>query len=363
MQPRHAARLVLSLVALTCPAAAGCAVAPAYSSQESLEAVFARVHTAVVTLRTTSTGPVAEWDGAVVTEEGLGSGTLVSRDGHVLTAAHVVQTAEAVGVEFFDGRVVPARVVASDPVADLAMVRLEDPADADGAFVAFLGDSSAQPVGSQVFAVGAPLGVTHTLTTGILSARRMTRSLVGTGSEVEVLQTDAAINPGNSGGPLFNLRGEVIGVVSFIIGGTGGNQGLGFAVSARTVQERMIDRSPIWSGMSYVYVTGPVARALNLPPAQSGLLVQRVVADSPAARLGLRGGQIAASIGGETMLLGGDVILSVAGVRVSSQREKRVLEAVSNLGDADELVVEVLRGGKSRELRAPMSELRGDSGR
>ena len=145
-------------VLATAVAATACAVPGDYrysvSRQDDVASVFARVHSSVVTLRTLSTGPTVESWGAVVTEAGVGSGTVISRDGKILTAAHVVQTADEVLVEFFDGTSIPARVVSSDPVTDLALLQLSQPVPAKIA-VSPLGDSSQTRIGSQVFVVGA----------------------------------------------------------------------------------------------------------------------------------------------------------------------------------------------------------------
>ena len=334
--------LVLLLASLSAACASSSSQRFALDDPGRLAQVFAEVHSAVVTLRTFETAPSVASGGAPAAFEGVGTGTVIDAEGHILTAAHVVQTSEALFVDFFDGSVRSARVLASDPVADLSLLRIEGELP-ESVRPVVLGDSAADPIGSRVFVVGAPRGVSHTLTQGILSARRRAPSLVAQWAEVEVLQTDAAINPGNSGGPLFNLRGEQIGVVSYIITESGGSEGLGFAVPTSVVRARLLERHPLWSGMSWVPAADELAGALNLPPGRDGLLVQRISRISPAAELGLRGGSMVAVIDGQAMLLGGDVILAVQGIPSEVRNGRRI---------------EVLRGGELVELSAPLSALR-----
>ncbi|MCP3914902.1 MAG: trypsin-like serine protease, partial [bacterium] len=208
ISPQNRILAVVGLLLLS----SGCSQRMYAYGQDSLSVVFDRVHSAVVTLHTVGTGPTVQSGGRAVTEDGLGSGTVIDADGAILTAAHVVQTAERVAVEFFDGTVMEAHVESSDPVSDTALVRLDGKVPAQ-VRPAPLGDSDDARVGDRVFVVGAPLGVSHTLTVGVLSARRYAPSLVGGELKIEVFQTGTAINPGNSGGPLFDMAGKLIGVV------------------------------------------------------------------------------------------------------------------------------------------------------
>ncbi|MFT7671437.1 MAG: serine protease Do [Planctomycetota bacterium] len=335
--------------------------APVRTQQEvSVADVFAKVHTGVVTLHTTSNTASVESYGLVVEEEGTGSGVIISATGDILTAAHVVQNAEDVQVEFYDGSLGSAKIISSDPLTDLALVRLVGEVP-DGMFVTELGDSDKARIGSRVFAVGAPLGNTHSLTVGFLSARRVTPSLVDEKDLIEVLQTDAAINPGNSGGPLFNMRGKVIGVISYISTVTGGNQGLGFAVSSNTCRDRFLKRPPLWSGMQFISLRGRFAEVLNVPEGKAGLLVQGVVEGSLADRLGLIGGDIPAVINGVEMLLGGDLVLEVNGIGVGEvETGDRIRQSVLELKPDDKLKVVVMRAGSRVVLAKRWSALKGD---
>lgn len=285
--------------------------------------------------------------------KGLGSGVLVSRDGLVLTAAHVVQTADEIRVDFDGGEAIAARVVRSNPAADVAVLELERvPAEAK---VATLGDSDAMRVGDPVFVVGAPLGIPQTLTAGHISARRQPETLA-TLSDAELFQTDASINQGNSGGPMFNMRGEVVGIVSHMITVTGGDQGLGFSVTSNALRKLLEEPGTVWSGLGLLRLSGELARLLNVPQPE-GLLVQAVARDSIGDRLGLRGGSVRAEIAGYPLDIGGDVILSVGGVVVGSSPDERdrIRAYVSSLETGDLLELEVLRGGERRTLKTAVS--------
>ena len=201
--------------------------------------IYQRVHTSVVVLETSQKDIDVPVPGQAVTVGGLGSGVLISRDGKILTAAHVVQAADSILVHFLNGEQIPARVLASEPAADLVLVQLERKPAA--AHVASLGDSDHQAeVGEEIFIIGAPLGITHSLTVGHISARRQTDDLFGGFLPTDQFQTDAAINQGNSGGPMFNMNGEVIGIVSYIISQSGGSEGLGFVITSNMAQRLLM---------------------------------------------------------------------------------------------------------------------------
>lgn len=315
---------------------------------QSIADAYDRVRDAVVLI---STVEQAAGEPPGTEAEGLGSGVLIDPAGVILTAAHVVQVATQIEVQFADGEAIAARVASSDAQADVAVLRLARPPSKP--VVAAIGDSARVRVGDEVFIVGAPLGISQTLTVGHVSARRSSNSLGGTGfTDTELFQTDAAINVGNSGGPMFNLDGEVIGVVSHMLSSTGGNEGLGFAVTSNAARELVLERRSMWSGLEGYLLTGRTARALNVPQA-AGILVQRVVKGSPAERLGLRPGSVHANLDDEQVLLGGDVILEVAGIRVGDEGARTaILETLANLKPGADLTVVVLRDGQRVELIA-----------
>jgi S1-C subfamily serine protease len=321
---------------------------------DPLEVVYDRVHRSVVTLRTIGIHQSPSGGEGEVVEAGVGSGVLVDADGHVLTAAHVVQTADAVVVEFADGTLREARVLGTVPRADLALVRVQG-ALPDDAAIAPLGDSDQVRIGSRVFVIGAPRGVTHTLTVGYLSARRDLALPMPGAQSIELLQTDAAINPGNSGGPMFDPAGRVVGIVSHIVSVGGGSEGLGFAVASNVARELLFEQDVFWSGIDAIFLQGPYAEAFHLPGGKPGAMVQVVARGSIGDRMGLRAGTLPAILGGEAVLLGGDVILTVLGVPVSDpQLHERLLAAIEAQEGTARITAEVLRGDQVRVLTAPL---------
>jgi len=286
-----------------------------------------------------------------VTLPGLGSGFLIDDEGHVMTAAHVVQTADLVEVEFVDGTKVTASVVASDPVKDVALLKLDKLPERIRPVK--LADSDKVSIGEEIFIIGAPYGLSHTLTVGHISARHGTDDGYMGAIQAETFQTDAAINQGNSGGPMFNRRGEVIGVVSHIRSQSGGSEGLGFAVTSNTAVEALLEHPMAWSGMTGILLTGGLADALNVPQ-DSGFLIQKIAANSPASRIGLRASRVPASIAGQELFIGGDIILSVGGMEVSSNMRDEFREAISKGSERGEISVRVLREGKVIVFQAPL---------
>lgn len=222
---------------------------------------------------------------------GSGSGVIVDPEGLILTNAHVVRDASEITVQVEGGRSHPAEVVGIDEPTDLALLRVET---GGRLAAATFGDSDAVQVGDWVLAIGNPFGLEHTVTTGIVSAKERR-----TGGPRErygnFLQTDASINPGNSGGPLFNLRGEVIGINTAI---NAAGQGIGFAIPsnmARSVLAQLREQGRVersWLGVTIQTVTPELAESFRLPGAPRGALVSSVEADAPAARAGIRPGDI-----------------------------------------------------------------------
>lgn len=340
----HTRTLTILAVALLAGSAAPAAA-------ESLSAIFKQVSPSIVMVRTTQKEMTEGPERQVVTMPGLGSGVLVSADGKVITAAHVVHTADEITVEFQDGTLIPAKVLSSEPTADVALIQLEKLPSSP--VIAALGDSEKVEVGEQVFVVGAPLGMSHSLTVGHISARRNLKTVYSGMSQSDFFQTDAAINQGNSGGPLFNMAGEVIGIVSYILSKSGGSEGLGFAVTSSMVRRILLERHPFWSGIQGYILGGELARAFNLPQ-PVGLLVQRIAAKSPAERLGLRPGTLRAVIEGESLVLGGDIILEVQGIPLAGggTSYKAIRDELSRLQSGDDVKVTVLRDGRTQELSA-----------
>jgi serine protease Do len=248
---------------------------------------------------------------------GFGSGVLVDPKGVVLTNNHVVDGADQVTVVLADGRRFTSKDIKSDPKTDLAIVRI----DAKGPLPYLeLGDSSAMEIGDRVLAVGAPFGLTGTVTSGIISAKD--RSLRMNMYE-DFLQTDAAINPGNSGGPLINLEGQVIGINSAIKSRSGGFQGVGMAVSsnlAKNVMKQLLENGVVrrgYLGVQIQDVTDPaLASRIGLNEDQHGVLVARVFPNAPAAKAGLKEGDVVLSLGGKKVKDGQELSSTVASLPV-----------------------------------------------
>jgi serine protease Do len=277
----------------------------------------------------------------------LASGVLVSKSGKVITAAHAVQTADQINVKFLSGETVGARVVASPLFADVALLQLESVPKQ--AVVAKLGDSDKVQVGDEVFVVGAPYGLAHTLTVGHVSARRKPNVISGGFELGELFQTDAAINRGNSGGPMFNMAGEVVGIATGILTMSGGFEGLGFAVTSNTAKRLLLEQPSFWFGLDGILLKDELAAAFNVPQPM-GLLVQEVAENSPAARLGLRPGSIESQIGQDKMLLGGDIILEAVGIQISEDSYEKIKKRLTDMKPGDTITVNVLRAGRILQL-------------
>lgn len=254
---------------------------------------------------------------------GLGSGFIVSPDGLILTNAHVVDSATEVTVKLTDRREFKAKVLGTDPQTDIAVIRI----DAKDLPTVRLGDPSKIRVGEPVLAIGSPYGFENTVTAGIVSAK--SRSLPDD-TYVPFIQTDVAVNPGNSGGPLFNQRGEVIGINSQIYSQTGGYQGLSFAIPinvATKVQQQLVAHGKVTRGrlgISVQEVNQALAQSFNLPR-PAGALVNSVENDSPAAKAGLKPGDVIVQLGDDVIDHSGDLPEHVADIRPGTEIKLKVI--------------------------------------
>ena len=321
------------------------AISPPGADAQQLRDLFTNVKDSVVTIRTEEKAVATSPQEGTVSMPGLASGVLVSADGKVLTAAHVVQAVDRVVVEVGDGRMVPAHVVSSAVYADVALVQLDYIAQAVSP--ARPGDSDKIEVGDEVFVVGAPYGLSRTLTAGHISGRKAPASSLGSMSAWEFLQTDAAVNVGNSGGPMFNMNGEVVGIVSNIVTRSGGFEGISFAATSKMAWILLLERKPLWTGIEDILIQGDLPIILNVPQ-PAGLLVQRVGAGSFGSRAGLRPGTLRVSIEGNDLLLGGDIILAVNGIQILEDNASldRIYDSIGMLRPQEKLVVKVLRAGQ-----------------
>lgn len=269
--------------------------------------------------------------------QGAGTGFVVDgTEGYVVTNAHVVQAADEVQVRLQDDRIFTAQVVGRDPKLDLALLRLDGASDLPAVT---LGSSRSLRVGEQVLAVGNPFGLGHTVTMGIVSAKARS---IGAGPYDNFIQTDASINPGNSGGPLFNLRGEVVGINTAIRAGA---DGIGFAIPIDALKDiipQLVDKGFVERGklgLMFQPVTNEIARALGLKRPW-GAMVSEVLPGSAADRAGIRPG---------------DVITGVQGVNI--RRAEELPRNVARHAPGSTIAIQLLREGASQKVSATLDKL------
>ena len=317
--------------------------------------VFDRVHPAVVNI-TATTLSMNFWM-EIIPNEGQGSGFIIDSMGYILTNNHVVANAQKVIVTLSGGRKIPASLVGRDPTSDLAVIKIPS-GSVDEAVT--LGDSDQIRVGQKAIAIGNPFGLSHTLTTGIVSAiGRSIKTSENTQID-DLIQTDAAINPGNSGGPLLNSSGEVIGINTAIFSLSGGYQGIGFAIPinrAKDVATQLITTGRVarpWLGITGISVTPVLARELYLD-VDNGVMVVEVISGSPADEAGLRGGHRSAIISGMRVLLGGDIITAINSVGVSDM--EGMVRTLNEFNVGETIFVQVYRDRRTVEVPVVMSEI------
>src|SRR5208283_1730569 len=270
--------------------------------------------------------------------EGMGSGVVVSADGHILTNSHVVKDFDKITVTLSDKRSFDAKVIGADQESDIAVIKIE----ATGLPVAKFGDSSKLRVGEIVMAVGNPFGFNRTVTSGIVSATG--RSNVGIIGYEDFIQTDAAINPGNSGGPLVNIQGEVIGVTTAIATRSGGYQGIGFAIpsnSAKIVMDELIKHGKVTRGLLGVNIQDlneSLAKSFGLSDT-NGALVAQVIPGSPAEKAGIKAGDVISKFNGKEVT-GAAELKNLVGelkpgtaVKLTVHREKKTFDVNATVSE------------------------------
>ena len=268
-----------------------------------------------------------------------GSGFIIRNDGLIITNNHVVESASEIMVTLPDEREYQAKILGRDPKTDLAVLKVEPERDLP---VANLGDSEDVRVGDWVMAIGNPFGLSNTVTAGIVSAKGRT---IGAGPYDDFIQTDASINPGNSGGPLFNEKGEVVGINTAIFGNGGGNIGIGFAIPINLAKQLVPDLETKghvtrgWLGVTIQKMTTELAESLDLD-GPNGALVADVTPDSPADRGGLERGDVIVSYDGHTVKENADLPLLVANTKVGIK-----------------VPIDVVRDGKTRTLTVEIAKL------
>ena len=319
---------------------------PMTGEAQSPGEVFRKVTPSVVVIRARGSEVTA---GGQVRFTETGSGVLISTDGKVMTAAHVVHSMNEISVEFLGGETVSAKVIASEPGADLSLIQLERVPP--GARVAQMANSDTVRVGDPVYIVGAPYGLSYSLSMGIISARWAPNTVYKSMPLAEFFQTDATINTGNSGGPMFNSAGEVIGIVSHNISKSGGSEGLGFVVTMNTAKQLLLEKKSFWGGTEGEFLTDDMLDLLNVPNNMRGYLVKSVAKGSPADEAGLRGGNRVVTIDGKQMVLGGDILLSVNGMPTDSAANMmKIRDQLAAQKPGAQLKATILRAGKVIEL-------------
>lgn len=273
------------------------------------------------------------------TQRSLGSGFIINKEGDILTNYHVVSRADDIEVKLSDGRKFRGKVIGKDEKADIALLKIAKAGDLP---YVTLGDSNALRPGDWVMAIGNPFGLEHTVTVGVVSALGR---VLGGGTYAKYIQTDASINPGNSGGPLFNLKGEVVGINTMIYAA---GQGIGFAIPIALAKDMlpqlatkgMVTRG--WLGVAIQDITPELAKSFNLTE-EKGALIAEVYPDSPAAKAGIQRG---------------DVVTEFNGKKVEDPASLAM--AVGSVQPGTETDVKVLRGGKETTLKVKLGKQEGE---
>jgi serine protease Do len=331
--------LAVMLAAVMLPA-----FAPAARAQ-SLEDIFRKVSPSVVVVRSKGRDIGAE---GIIRFNQTGSGVLISSDGRVVTSAHVVNGMDEITVEGIGGEVVRASLLSANAAADVSLLQLERVTKAMR--VARMGDSDTVHVGQQVMIVGAPYGLAYSMSVGWISARWSPNTIFRDMPLAEFLQTTATINTGNSGGPVFDMAGEVIGIVSQNISKSGGSEGLGFLVSSNSARALLVPRKVFWGALQGVLLTGRLATIFNVP-APAAFLVKTVAQNSMAWTMGLQGGDGIVTIAGKEIPVGGDIILSVDDVPVVSEDNiEKIRNRLAAMAPGSPFKMSVLRAGRIIEL-------------
>ena len=316
-------------------------------SESSIPDLFDKVKTSVVNISPSSTSEN--------TSE-TGSGWVYDKDGHIVTNSHVVAAASSVKVTFNDGDQYDAIVVGKDPINDIAVVRISENYTAESLLPVEFGNSSTVRVGERVIAIGNPYGLSNTLTGGFIS--QTGRLILESESKVpyphpNMIQTDALINPGNSGGPLFNLKGQVIGMNTATISSEqGGALGLSFSIPSKTLLKEipvLMENGTYlhpWLGFSAISLTEDVNREIGLGSNFKGVLVQSLVEDGPAEQAGVQG---------RNESLHGDIITALDGFPISNT-EDLLSYMENNKSPGDKITISIHRNNQANNLMTTLGE-------
>lgn len=294
----------------------------------------------------------------VVEDGGSGSGSIIDKNGYVLTNVHVVNNASKIYVSLSDGTQFEAKIVGLDKDSDLAVIKFDPPKEMQLKTIPF-GDSTKLKVGQRVIAIGNPYGLDRTMTTGIVSA--LGRPIKNSNDRIirNMIQTDSAINPGNSGGPLLTTSGKMIGINTMIYSSSGSNAGIGFAVPSETavrVASDLMKYGKVRRGtmeIQVVQLTNRIALYAGLD-INRGLLVSQVVKGGNAENAGLKGGTKAVRYNGSIIYLGGDIITQIDGISIMSIAD--YYSVLENKLPGDEISVTVHRDKKDLKFNVVLAE-------
>jgi S1-C subfamily serine protease len=328
---------------------------PAFTPRELTNiSVYKRVLPSVVNV--TSSALAFDFFYGVVPQQGQGSGFILTKDGRILTNYHVIENAQKVMVTLSDKHQYPAQIALQDPAHDVALLQIK----ATNLTPVVLSESHDLQVGQNVYAIGDPFGLNGTMTTGIISSIRPVVREPGGVPIQNAIQTDAAINPGNSGGPLLNSRGDVIGMNTLIASnGAEQSSGIGFAIPVDTLKAILSDFSKYGRvlrpslGISPLSIGPDLAEQIGLP-ADSGVLIQRVLPGGAAQRAGLHGGTQKAYLGNTPIYLGGDLIVAIDSQEVTNTQDISDIMDTHQAGDT--VMITFYRGRRKMTLPVKLGE-------
>jgi S1-C subfamily serine protease len=326
------------------PVVQGCAL--------SASDVFKQASPAVVSIFATSINPYRT-TGRV--ERIVGTGFIIDPSGLILSNSHVAFGRQSLIVTLRDGTSMPAKLVGADPIFDVALLRVSKPLNYDLTTLP-LGDSDRVNVGGEAIAIGNPLGLTETLTRGIVSATNRVLPETSYSQQEPLLQIDTPINPGNSGGPLINQCGEAVGITTAIAADA---QNIGFAIPINLVKAllpSLVSNGRVirpWLGFHGQLIDETLQKLFRIP-LTPGFMVEVVEPDSPAEKAGLKGGELEVQIEGQDFLIGGDIITKVNGAAVTDSKE--MIEALGGIKVGTNIDLTIFRAGEERTIRYEVAE-------
>jgi S1-C subfamily serine protease len=333
-------------------ATASAAVAQKRACSEDAASIYERVSVGVVFIEGSSINPYRATDRV---EHVVGSGFIVDTSGVILTNSHVALGRQALSVTLDDGTTVPARLIAADPIFDIAVIQIPTP-DKGKLPTLTLGDSSSIRTGEDVLVIGNPLGLSQTLTHGIVSAVDRVLPVTFFSQMEPMIQVDSAINHGNSGGPLLNRCGEVIGMTTAVVANS---QGIGLAIPINLIKQVLPalgrDHRLIrpWLGFHGQFVDDDLKGLLNLP-LTTGFMVEVIEPGSPADTAAMQGGRLEITIAGHDFLIGGDIVTAINGRKLATPED--AMAAVSGLTVGGEVSMTLFREGKSVDVKYTLPE-------